>query len=54
MSYLAPSLSLMPLYRSDVAQLHQVMNWQAAGAVIKRALQQDGFNVDVFPLEEKE
>ena len=52
--YQSPSLSMIPLYRSEGDPTRVVMDWKQAGIRIEHDLLQEGFGVKVFTLEEKE
>lgn len=52
--YQAPSLSLIPLYRSVGDPSQTVMDWKQTGTIIEQEILRDGYNVHVFLLEEKE
>ena len=52
--YQSPSLSMIPLYRSEGDPTRVVMDWKQAGIRIEHDLLQEGFSVKVFTLEEKE
>ena len=52
--YQSPSLSMIPLYRNEGDPTRVVMDWKQAGTRIEHDLIQEGFNVKVFMLEEKE